>query len=172
MNYIRFVSLAAALLLVLSARARAEQGCPPGFTLNASGAPGGAMCVPIPNYQPGSTGPAEAEPRWFSRWGAIVIASKGTTTTSVLGVSKHMVSEEQAREVAMQDCLAQGGIGCKLNLVYSDQCGVVVWGDTVAVSGHAQTIDKAEALAMADCNAKSTNCSLYYYDCSYPAKIQ
>ena len=172
MNYIRFISMATALFLALSAPARAEQGCPPGFTLNASGVPGGAMCVPIPNYQPGGEGSTEAEPRWSSRWGAIVIASKGTTTTSVLGVSKQMISEEQAKEVAMQDCLAQGGIGCKLNLVYSNQCGVVVWGDTVAVSGHAQTIDKAEALAMADCNAKSTNCGLYYYDCSYPARIR
>lgn len=164
--------MAALLLLIFSDPVRAEQGCPPGFTLNANGAPGGAMCVPIPNYQPGGAGSNEAEPRWSSRWGAIVIASRGTTTTSVLGVSRQMMSERDARDAAMQDCLSQGGIGCKLNLVYSDQCGVVVWGDTVAVSGHAQTIGMAETLAMTDCSAKSTNCSLYYYDCSYPARIQ
>lgn len=176
-GYSRAVFLVA-LWFCLVGEIKAEHGCPQGHY--PSSQPNGPVCMPIPGY----TGPAASsvqqsrEPIWESRWGAIAIPTSvkeraGELGEGIrnLGIARGESSENLARQLAMQDCQLQGD-GCKLMLAYRDQCGVVVWGDSQVAFASARTIAQAEEIAMKDCTPYSANCKLYYYDCSYPARVQ
>lgn len=98
----------------------AAQGCPAGIP--SAGNPG---CIPpdrqnSPYYQ--SSGSLQRAPsgRWEKRWGAFVIDNE-----IGLGVSRNMPSKQVAQNTAMQDCVKKGGKQCKVQLVYSNQCGVL-----------------------------------------------
>ena len=167
-----------ALLFFVGNGARAEDGCPQGTY--PGGQNTGQICVPIPGYSGPATSAAQQapEPIWESRWGAIAIASRDKEGPNELGegikdlgIARRKISEGLAQQHALQDCQLHGD-GCKLMLTYHDQCGVVVWGDSQVAFASAKTIDEAEDAAMKDCTPYSANCKLYYYDCSYPARIQ
>lgn len=166
-----------ALWCCLLGQASAEQGCSNGFIPNASGQ--GLPCIPIPNYGgPQSAPQAEPEPIWETRWGAIAVATRKKDGVSELGegieglgIARHMPSESLAQRHAMQDCQLHGD-GCQLKLTYQDQCGVVVWGVTRAAFASGPTLEAAEKVAMDSCVESSEDCKTYYYDCSYPARVQ
>ena len=172
-NALNRVLVMISLWLCLIGQAGAEHGCPQGLYPGGT-QPNGAICVPIPGYSgPASNGPLqqEPEPRWESRWGAYAV---GTTDHSVgvLGVAAHKLTEQQARETALVDCAEKGGKDCQLTLAFHDQCGAVAWGDQRVTAYGAATIGVASTLAMKRCAEITENCSIYYVDCSYPAKIQ
>lgn len=177
MNGSRMVLLAT-LWFCLVCEVKAEHGCPQGHY--PSSQPNGPVCMPIPGYNGPAAAPVQqpTQPVWEPRWGAIAIPTSvkeggGELGEGIenLGIARRKSSEGLAQQLAMQDCQVQGD-GCKLMLTYRDQCGVVVWGDSQVAFASARTIDLAEEIAMKDCTPYSANCKLYYYDCSYPARVQ
>ena len=110
-------------------------------------------------------------PEWSSRWGAIAIGS--TAAGGGVGFASDMKTRRAAEEIALGQCHnSGGGKTCRIELAYSNQCGVVVWGDTYFEAESAETSEQAEALAMKACSRQTTNCSLYYANCSNPVRIR
>lgn len=166
------VLVAMASCLCFVGQAAAEQGCPPGFFPGGM-QPNGPICVPIPGYSGPAKAPAQIqpEPKWESRWGAFAV---GTSAQSggILGIASHSITQQQAEEVALVDCVQKGGENCQITLAFHDQCGAVAWGDQRVTAYGAATIDVASTLAMKRCGEIADNCSIYYVDCSYPARIR
>lgn len=136
------------------------QGCPAGIP--SAGNPG---CIPpdrtnSPYYQNGSTQPTPGG-RWKTRWGAFVLDQK-----TGLGTSSGMSSKRAAQGVAMADCLAKGGTRCKVELVYSNQCGVLIEGDRGYNTAAADTVEQATGIGMKTCESIDKNCKLYFSECS------
>lgn len=144
--------------------------CPPGFTSVAMQSMGQPVCVPVPRL---ANAPAQRAPesRWESRWGAFAVGSTNHSG-GVLGVAAHRVTEQQARDAALGDCAEKGGKECQLTLAFHDQCGAVAWGDQRVTAYGAATTEVASTLAMKRCAEIADNCSIYYADCSYPARIR
>ncbi len=110
-------------------------------------------------------------PEWESRWGAIAIGS--TASGGGIGVASDMKNRRAAEKTALRQCRSSGGgKTCRIELAYANQCGVIVWGDTYFETESAETADKAETEASKVCDRQTSNCRLYYANCSYPVRIR
>lgn len=157
--------MATSLCLCADGAAFAEGRCPPGYY--PVDTPGVAGCAPIPVIP--QTGPARsAQPQWETRWGAIAIDG----TNSVVGAVTGMQSKRKAEKAAIKQCRAKGGDRCEVELAYYNQCGVIAWGDTGYVTAGSATVPEASELAVRQCNQSTSNCRVYYADCSLPEHIQ
>lgn len=166
-------------LLCFSAWAHAEQGCPPGFTLNASGNPGGPMCIPIPGYgTANNTAPPPVRaPRWKLTWGAIALDE----TTGDFGETVGHFSRGKAKRDALARCSRLGSKNCKLSLAYKNQCAVIAWasdneksvGGAAIVQG-GPSIEVAAQIAIPACRTKrgGGECSIIYSNCTSPVLVQ
>ncbi|QGW82683.1 DUF4189 domain-containing protein [Variovorax paradoxus] len=138
--------------------------CPLGYY--PIGGQGTMGCAPLPGAQQAPKPPAE---RWERRWGAI--ATDGPQ--GALGVATDKQSKREASRVAMQDCQSKGGVNCKIDIAYDNQCAVVVVGDGGYNVPNAPTADEAVEMGMKTCrSAGRTNCHVYYSACSLPARIR
>ncbi|MCY7306521.1 MAG: DUF4189 domain-containing protein [Rhodoferax sp.] len=166
--------------LCIGGLVHAEQGCPPGFTLNASGAPGGPMCIPISGYGTtnNTTPPPASGPRWQLTWGAIAASSSGT---SDIGVSVGHFSKRKAKHEAIERCEMSSRKKCELVLAYKNQCAVIAWpslnGETIGGTPMSQggpSIEVASNLALSSCSAKNAGreCKIVYSDCTPPVLVQ
>lgn len=156
-------------LLFISSSAWAQQ-CPPGI---AHGTPG---CIPPDNpasplYQPNE--PVAPPMIWADRWGAIAIAPHSAAGNSgVVGASVGLSSRGEARKVAMAECRAKRGEGCKIELAYFNQCAVIVWGDNGYLTQGAATVGEASRLGIKECSKHDVNCQIYYSNCSMAERVQ
>jgi hypothetical protein len=163
---IRKISLTLGLLSI-SGYAMAEGGhCPPGYYPISS--PGVIGCAPIPGYGGDSQSPQPSSLEWQARWGAIVADGKKGS----LGIASGMKSRHEAENVATVDCRAKGGDDCQVELVYNNQCGVMIVGDRGYNTASAATAGEATQIGMKTCAASDTNCRVYYSDCSYAAQAE
>lgn len=165
-------TLTRALLLMVAGLlwnglAHAEGNCPPGqYPVGGQGWQG---CNPIPGYGSQQQAPQQPAPQWESRWGAI--ATDGPN--DALGVATDKRSKREASQVAMQDCQKKGGVNCKIDVAYDNQCAVVVVGDGAYNVPNAATVDKAVELGMKTCRSSGrSNCHVYYSDCSLPVRTR
>lgn len=154
------------LMLMVSDFALA-QGCPSG--ISSAGNPG---CIPpdqsnSPHYQPGSSNQAVSGQRWETRWGIFVLDQK-----TGLGISSGMSSKREAQNVAMADCRAKGGTNCKVELVYSNQCGVLIEGSRGYNTAAADTVEQAISIGMKTCQRADAGCKLYFSECSQAQLIR
>ncbi|MFK2916897.1 DUF4189 domain-containing protein [Dyella koreensis] len=159
----------AVLLLLLctmfiDSAAHAEGGCPPGMI--PEGGQGVMSCRPIPGYDQGKQQQPPVE--WASKWGAIATDA----TTGSLGAVNGASSANRAEEGAIADCRSKGGANCKLQVSYSNGCGVMVLGNKVFNAKSAATIEEATRKGIAQCSAESDGCHVYYSGCSLPQRIQ
>lgn len=150
--------LAAIGMLTLSGLAI---GCPNGIP--TAGNPG---CIPpdrtnSPYYQGGGFNQRAPVGRWETRWGAFVLDQK-----TGLGISSGMSSKRAAQSEAMNDCRAKGGTRCKVELVYFNQCGVLIEGERGYNTAAADTVEQATSIGMKTCQRADTNCKLYFSECS------
>ena len=163
-------------LIFASGWARAEQGCPDGFTPNAAGTPG-MQCIPIggqtrPGYGSGGY-PTSSPDRWEKRWGAFTSDS----VTGKVGVSSGVVTKRKAEKEAVQDCRTRGGSKCEVLLTFNNQCGAIASGDNakggayVAVA-NAPTKTEAAQMAVDNCNKRVGSCSVFLTECSYAERVQ
>lgn len=110
-------------------------------------------------------------PQWTSRWGAV--ATGASSAGTVMGVASDVRSQRAAEKAALQRCRAQGGgKSCVFDMAYRDQCAVMVWGDSDGHSARAETVNRASEIALATCGRKTTNCKVYYSNCSYPVRVR
>lgn len=100
---------------------------------------------------------------WEKTWGAIATSESGGALGTAVGVS----SKAQAERIAMQDCQAKGGVGCKIDLSYHNQCAVMLIGDGIALA-RAASIEEAKADGMKACEEKGDKCRIYYSACTEP----
>lgn len=142
-----------------------------GQTACPSGVPAGdPRCGPSPSWHGGEASLVEPTPRWATRWGAIAIDD--TVSSGGVGTATGMSSKRKAEKAALTLCRSDGGAGCRIVLAYYNQCGVIAWGDQNYTGARAATIEQASQRAILTCNQATTNCRVYYADCSLPERIQ
>jgi hypothetical protein len=138
------------------------QGCP--YGIPSAGNPG---CVPPDqSYQSTAEIPVRG-PEWQKTWGAIAFGR-----TSITGTSTGLKSKRKAEKEALNQCRAKGGSECRISLSYQNQCAAIAWGESSAATQSAESIEVASALAMKNCSKSTTDCQIYYSNCSDPIRIQ
>ena len=158
------------LLILLGSVVHAEGNCPTGYyPIGASPGQGGPQgCAPIPGYDSNQQQPTTTTPEWASRWGAIATDSvKGS-----LGAVTGLPSKADAQRTALTDCANKGGSTCKIDVVYGNECAVMVAGKAGYNFSADASMDKATESAMQTCSSADTNCHVYYSACSLPVRIQ
>lgn len=161
------------LLLLCTSLVHAEGGCPPGM-IPASGTDINS-CVPIPPgyYSDQSHSPAQSSQpppqQWVDQWGAIAT----DFSHSSAGASVNQRDREAAERAAIANCESNGGLICKVELWYLNQCAAMAVSDTGHNAKAGPTPEAADQAAMKIClEAGDTNCRIYYSACSLPQQIQ
>lgn len=169
--------LLAGLLLLFSGMVHAEGECPPGmFATNPPGTQGPINCAPIPSYaqnQGQQTAPQTPQPppeRWQDHWGAIATDADN----GILGTSINTLSQNQAELTALNDCQAKGGIRCKIQLSYRNQCAAMIVGGNNKIfnTNPGANIKQAVQTGMIMCGKAASDCHAFYTACSLPVRIQ
>lgn len=148
------------VLLLLTASAAtsafAEGGCPPGmYPIGGQGVQG---CAPIPGAQGGAGSGSSYSPplpprpsgEWIKTWGALAGAIDGTEG----GASESQLTEDAARNKAIENCQRQGGGRCKVDFVYQNQCVSAVNSELVSTGtkyASSGTVASATKLAVQEC---------------------
>lgn len=159
------ISIACFAVLAISFSTAASAQC-----RNGSG-PDFGDGIPYCSQLPPPSNVVPSGPEWASRWGAIAIGS--TAGGGGVGVASDMKTRRSAEKIAIAQCRNNGGgKTCRIELAYANQCGVIVWGDTYFETESAETADKAETEASKACRRQTSNCRLYYANCSYPVRIR
>lgn len=146
----------------------AEGGsCPRGYY--PVGGQGTQGCAPISNYnstgqQPQQQLPPQPTGYWEKTWGALVSSETGGALGTSLGAS----TKSEAERLALADCKAKGGGGCRVDLTYHNQCAAMVIGDRTYRMYGAATIKEAVSIGMKECESKQSNCRVYYSACTEP----
>lgn len=166
-----FRGLLVALVFSWSLHAFAEGNCPPGmYPIGGQGVQG---CAPIPGAS-GSTAPQVPAPpprptgEWIKTWGALAGAIGGTEG----GASESQLTEDAARNKAIENCQRQGGGRCKVDFVYQNQCVSAVNSELVSTGtkyASSGTIASATKLAVEECKkAGGQECRSIYSACAVP----
>lgn len=116
--------------------------------------------------QPGQ--PAVLPMKWADRWGAIATDA----TNGGVGAAASLPSKRKAEKAALATCRTKGGSGCKIALSYYNQCAAMAWGASYATTTAAATIEEASDNAIARCSEHTTDCQIYYADCSMAERVQ
>lgn len=123
--------------------------------------------APSTDYEP----PQAEQPRWSSRWGAIAIDPQAMEGGA--GVASGMKSRASAEALAIKHCHdTGGGKTCRIEVSYDNQCAVIAWGDDAYATANAGTIDEASRLGLEECGKGTSNCRIFYSDCSYPVRLR
>jgi len=157
--------LLALCLIAFSGHALAEGGCPDGYY--PANPPATNVCYPFPDSGNNSL-PEQPRGRWENRWGAIAIDS----SSGAFGAVKGARSKSKATKAAIAQCKSKGGSSCKVSLSYYNQCAVVAWGDTSYSPSSGPDVKETSQRALKNCSKSTTNCKIYYAECSSPEWIQ
>ncbi|RYF58706.1 MAG: DUF4189 domain-containing protein [Cytophagaceae bacterium] len=120
-------------------------------------------------YRPPQQAPLKPPEQWERRWGAITTdAVKG-----VIGVTVDQRSEGEASQAAVADCKRQGGVNCRIDVTYDNQCAVLVVGANGYNTPNAATRARATELGMKTCrDSGSPDCRVLYSACSLPVRVR
>jgi hypothetical protein len=162
------------LLLSATGVVHAQTACPPGLIPYGAG-----VCGPDQgqNQNQGAQPEISLAPpvKWADTWGAIAlyIPQGGANPKGVLGAATLQHSESAAKQFALQDCQAKGGLDCKIKFVYRNECAAMVAGLPQYNMADGETPQAAVAKGMKTCTeGGNTNCHVYYYACSLPQVVQ
>ena len=157
------------MLVSVSPSAFSEGKCPPG-QIQAPGPENGVVnCIPLPGPQ--DTDGHHEGPAWRSRWGAIAF-DFGQSNVGI-GVSESALSKRQAKKEALTECKKKGGENCRINLIYANQCAVVIAGFGYSRSQGGPTVEVAAEHGLKMCEASGAkDCQVYYKVCSLPVQVQ
>ena len=153
--------------------------CPSGpgpgeVQVGTTGGSGGVAVIPI-CASDGSAdssdegGPADDDPVWESRWGAIARGKAGGW-----GAVTDMVNEKSAAKAALKQCKATAdtkSADCKISLTYYDQCVAYVWGSAGGVASAAVDLPTASEQGLKKCRETSSDCEILYSACSLPQRV-
>ncbi|PBP86157.1 DUF4189 domain-containing protein [Pseudomonas syringae] len=148
----------------------AEGGCPAGqYPIGGQGA---VACAPIPQSQ---TQQAQPTPigKWIKTWGAVAL---DRADTGAIGASIGKISESDARQDAIHNCIKGGGTECKGWTTYENQCIAIAepYKGEKSVPGSLQfvtgpSLEKIKGEASEKCTSKNNmTCRVFYSDCSEP----
>jgi Domain of unknown function (DUF4189) len=138
------------------------QTCPSGYYPVGGRDAGWFGCAPV-NGQSG-TEPADPGPEWATRWGAIA------TGKGAFGTANNLSSARKAEKAALNQCKANGGKDCKINLSFGNQCAALAWGTASNYVEPAADILLAENGALKSCGEVTQDCKIFYSACSYPER--
>ena len=155
------------ILFLSTSLAHAQAACPPGTIPYGSGS-GQEMCGPDDTQSTEPQGNAPAPPMWMDKWMAIAT----DPDRSVLGVATYMATEEQAKSAALLDCKKKGGINCKFENAYRNQCAAMIVGSKGYNLHSGATVGDAIDAGMAVCDADASSCRVYYAACSLPVRVR
>jgi hypothetical protein len=162
------------LLLAATGACHAQTitSCPPGMVPYGAGVCG---------YDQGQSQgaplqiPAAPPTKWADEWGAIALylPQGGTNQKGVLGAATLQPGDSAAKQVALLDCQAKGGLDCKIKAVYRNECAALVAGNPDYNIAGGVTIEAAVAKGTKICtDGGNTGCHVYYYGCSLPQVVQ
>jgi len=156
-------------LLGLGSAARAEGGCPPGMTPFQFAPNQPPSCAPGPNSSAANQAPQQLTEIWKDRWGAL--AADGIRGT--LGVATGMADPKSAKNAALLDCKAKGGIDCDVSTPFRNGCQALIVNAATYHFSTDVTEEKANSSGVAACQSRGLkNCRVYYTTCSPPIRIQ
>lgn len=165
-----FLSKFLALFLATAGIVHAEGGCPAGMIPYSGNDP--SSCGPIPPGYYGNSFQGVRQdplpPEWSSRWGAIATYAPA----GVLGASNDFPSKEAAERQALIDCQNKGGLSCKIEVAYDNECAAVVVGDQGYVVTSNPFEDAAIKAGIDTCGGIKRHCHSYYSACSRPVRIR
>ncbi|HEY0198835.1 MAG TPA: DUF4189 domain-containing protein [Rhodanobacter sp.] len=168
----RYLLIYLCLLYLLGSVAHAEGNCPLGqYPIGTpQGQAGPQGCAPIPGYNNQNQQQAQPPPpQWADRWGSIVT----DTPKGILGTAHDLPSQDQAKNVALEDCQSKGGLQCKMQIAYKNECAVMIMGDKGFNIASGVTMNAAIQAGMKICGADGDpGCHVYYSACSLPVQIQ
>ncbi|WP_353621771.1 DUF4189 domain-containing protein [Variovorax sp. J2P1-31] len=134
----------------------------PGSTSGVNG------CNPIPGYGRRQDQPPSPE-EWERRWGAI----STSVPDGVLGSSTDRTTKKEASQLSVRDCQSKGGMNCKVEIAYDNQCAAVIVGDGAYNAPIAATKEKSIEIGMRTCRDSGlSNCHVYYSSCSFPVRVR
>jgi len=122
-------------------------------------------CVPIDNSQNN-----RSQPRYEDQWGAVAVDSVSAVMKAGAGFERP--TREEAEQAAIENCQSNGGLHCKIELAYYNQCVAMSVGDHYFHVSSAATTDQASKYSLESCNQAATNCRVIYTSCSLPKRIQ
>lgn len=154
-------------LFLLASLGHAQAACPPGTIPYGSGS-GQEMCGPDDTQPDQPLENVPPRPLWADKWMAIAT----DPDRSVLGVATYKATEEQAEHAALLDCKEKGGIDCKFENAYRNQCAAMIIGSKGYNLHSGATVGDAIDAGMAVCKADATNCRVYYAACSLPVRVR
>ncbi|PBP86074.1 MULTISPECIES: DUF4189 domain-containing protein [Gammaproteobacteria] len=142
----------------------AQTRCPMGAQM------GSIQCIPDePVLGSSQDEPVKSVPNgeWIKTWGAIARASDNS-----VGATSGKLTKKDAEEEALRQCSTGGGINCKVELAYQNQC--VSLANSIGGSGSGGmatggSIKEAEERALSKCTGGTKNeCEVIYSKCSLP----
>lgn len=165
-----FLALFIFFFLLFPSPTEAEGNCPEGYYPigTPSGQAGPQGCAPIPGYSSQQNETLRPPPHWISRW--LAVAADGPN--GILGTAVDLATPEDAKRLAMRDCINQGGKQCEIVLSQGNGCAAMAAGKTGWNVQGAETIDEAKEKSMQVCADSSPGCVVYFSACSLPKKIQ
>ena len=106
--------------------------------------------------------------KWADRWGAMVVDDVNPVT----GHSVSARNRKEARKLAKNDCLLNGGGGCTNMFTYYNGCAVMnaVMGGGVYY-GYGNTLKMAQDEADKQCLDNLKACRVIYSDCSHAEAV-
>jgi len=168
---VRNFLLGIGLLFLIAGTLHAQQ---PGVDCAPVQGQGWTGCAPIYPSQPPAQGPQPQVPqrpteRWMDHWGAIAtdFAHKSA------GASLDKQSRGDAEQAAIANCQSNGGLNCKVEIAYRNECAAMVVGDKGHNTAPGMTLGEAVQKGMKICvDSGDSNCRDYYSSCSLPLRIQ
>jgi hypothetical protein len=165
-----------AFIVLLSAtsaiHAQSVTSCPPGMVPYGAG-----VCGYDQGQSQGAPQqiPAAPPPKWADKWGAIAsyVPEGVVNPKGILGTTTLQPSEGAAKQAALQDCQARGGLDCKIVAVYRNECAAMIVGHPEYNIADGVTTEAAVAKGMKICtDGGNSGCHLYYNGCSLPQVVQ
>jgi len=159
MNTFALKHLLAFSFLSAVSLAHAEGGCPPGMIPHSG--TDISSCGPIP---PGYNQP---KGHWMTQWGAFAQDDNG-----IAGLSSGRPTEDDAKQAAIDNCVARGGKQCVAEDTYRNGCIAIVSGTTPSGEGRGivhtdRTYKDAIRNGIKACKSSGkTNCELFRSECS------
>lgn len=156
-------------LLVACMQAKSEGQCPDGYYQSPEPEKGVINCLPRSTAVDGEQ--SNDGPHWEGRWGAISF-DFGRSNVG-LGVSVAATSKRRAKNEALANCRAKGGTDCRINLIYDNQCAVVIAASGYSRSHGGPTVEITAKRGIQICEeAGFSDCQVYYKACSLPEQVQ
>lgn len=125
-------------------------------------------CAPLDN---GVQQPQRSQPppqMWMDHYGAIATDEP----RGAMGASTDMQDRQSAEDVAMANCQAKGGVNCRVQISYGNQCVALVVGGKIFNVNSGATISQATEKGMQMCKPEANDCHVYYSACSRPQRIK